>query len=281
MANHIFSKIEDDFISDNYKYMTLKEISLKLGLTESQVKHRIQRHLKLNMDKRKKYNHNKDFFKSNSGDMFYILGLIYADGNIYDDGRNNHGKVSISLLKSDRYLLEQISSMLCNSVGPVKDRKNENMCELTLYSKEIYNDLQVLGVTERKSLTLTFPNFIEKESDIKHFVRGYFDGDGCFSTTKAKDSTYIKPTFSAVGTEQFLEELSKVLNRFVKVNLKTPEKTKSKIFNLRYTTRQCRSIMDWMYSNDEEFLYLKRKYDKYNMYKEKVQRLIVEPSGSR
>ena len=50
-------------------------------------------------------------------------------------------------------------------------------------NKYFWNILNSYGCTPRKSLTLKFPDRdIFKSSDlIRHFIRGYFDGDGCFS----------------------------------------------------------------------------------------------------
>ena len=52
---HVFKKEEDIFIKNNYKNMTYKEIANALNLTESQIKHRIQRHLNIKPSKRKKH----------------------------------------------------------------------------------------------------------------------------------------------------------------------------------------------------------------------------------
>lgn len=45
------------------------------------------------------------------------------------------------------------------------------------------NDLINLGCIPRKTLVLKFPNesTVPKQL-IKHFIRGYMDGDGCIST---------------------------------------------------------------------------------------------------
>ena len=47
------------------------------------------------------------------------------------------------------------------------------------------NDLINLGCIPNKSLTLTFPDFINDEL-LPHFIRGYFDGDGCIWNGKRK-----------------------------------------------------------------------------------------------
>ena len=48
---------------------------------------------------------------------------------------------------------------------------------IDLKSKQMFEDLQRLGVEPNKSLTCTFPN-INKDL-MPHFIRGLFDGDGC------------------------------------------------------------------------------------------------------
>jgi hypothetical protein len=40
------------------------------------------------------------------------------------------------------------------------------------------SDLTRLGAVKNKSLILEFPQFITPKL-LSHFIRGYFDGDGC------------------------------------------------------------------------------------------------------
>lgn len=83
--------------------------------------------------------------------------------------------------------------------------KNVNeCCSWQITNKHLWEILNSYGCTPRKSLTLQFP---EKEvfnspNLVRHFIRGYWDGDGCISYDKRKDS--VVPRLSAVGTKQFL-----------------------------------------------------------------------------
>jgi intein/homing endonuclease len=49
---------------------------------------------------------------------------------------------------------------------------------IRLYGKKLHDDLVKHGCVEKKSLILQFPKDLSQEL-ISHFVRGYFDGDGC------------------------------------------------------------------------------------------------------
>eukprot|EP01083_Nonionella_stella_P269665 912656_1 len=63
-------------------------------------------------------------------------------------------------------------------------------------------DLIALGCTPRKSLTLKWPaNMPDKFAS--HFVRGYFDGDGCIHYRKVRKSCSV----SFVGSHEFVESL--------------------------------------------------------------------------
>ena len=54
-----------------------------------------------------------------------------------------------------------------------------------VYGKHLKEQLDKLGVTQRKSLTLTFPDFLNDDL-MPHFIRGYFDGDGSVWEGKRK-----------------------------------------------------------------------------------------------
>lgn len=111
----------------------------------------------------------------------YILGFLYADG--YNNRINN--SIVLSLSKEDREILEKISKEV-GSNKPLfeSDYVNKNdgterhMLILTMASKHMCEALEKWGLTQNKTFTITFPDFL-REDLIPHFVRGYFDGDGC------------------------------------------------------------------------------------------------------
>ena len=133
---------------------------------------------------------NQNYFKQiNTEEKAYFLGLIYADGNVT-------GNIfQILLAEEDAGVLE----ILKNSIKPSSklyyyDRKNikwKNCKRFSIHNKEIVKDLQNWGVYERKTYTsLKIPKI--NNVLIKHFIRGFLDGDGFISFT---ESNFI---FSAI-----------------------------------------------------------------------------------
>lgn len=107
----------------------------------------------------------------------YILGFIFADGNVYKN------QLSIEIHVRDIELLYFIKREL-NTINKISYRKRENtelVC-LRVVSEKICSDLGKYGVVPNKTyLTKHLPN-IEEEL-LPHFLRGLVDGDGWISKT--------------------------------------------------------------------------------------------------
>ena len=124
-----------------------------------------------------------------------------------------------------------------------------------------------LGLTERKSLKISYPNILA-EFD-KDFIRGYFDGDGCFSVTKRNDrknpnsKTY---QFNITGMEGPLSIIQQHLVDNVGIVKNSLKKRVSTVaVTIHYGGRGvCKKILDYLYDNAT--IYLQRKYNKYKKY---------------
>lgn len=124
---------------------------------------------------------NESFFKSiDCESKAYFLGLLIADGNV------SKGYVRLSLVESDRHIIESFANEL-ESTNKIytrvrRDGNSRNQACFALNSQEIVGDLAALGVSERKSFTVVPP---EIETNLRrHMVRGMIDGDGCLSVSK-------------------------------------------------------------------------------------------------
>lgn len=143
----------------------------------------------------------------------YILGFIYADG--YVTGT----KFGIKQCKKDCEILEKIKRALksnhkigfyINKNGYVSGNE---YCSFIVDRRKMVNDLISLGVCENKSKILEFPNYGQVPQELmKHFIRGYFDGDG--SVYLSNEHIYSNFT----GTEHMLLGIKKELNN---LNLNT------------------------------------------------------------
>lgn len=162
------------------------------------------------------YYYNKDFFEEiNTEDKAYWLGFLYADGCINRMYRNEKLKamdLEIGLCRDDeKHLLKFLDSLESNVVVKRKTNnlngKKYESSRVVICCTKMCKDLSDKGCTHQKSLTLNFPNKeIMKDDLLKHFIRGYFDGDGCVSVNK---NNIIQVNF--VGTSDFLKGVSAYL----------------------------------------------------------------------
>lgn len=212
----------------------------------------------------RKYKRNSEYFDNiNTPNKAYILGLIYADGNNYIWG-NKHC-FSLSLQEEDKSILERIRDEL-EYEGELqfveiskKNPNHKNAYKLVITDEHMCNQLKKIGVVERKSLILTFPTFLRPDL-IRHFVRGYFDGDGCISRINKSKKWH---TITA-GTYEFCSSLSNILKSiFIKNNVRQP---KQSIGKNTYTISTAANLstykfLSWLYQDCD--MKLERKYQRY------------------
>ena len=170
-----------------------------------------------------KYHINHDFFKSiETEEQAYLLGFYVADGNINEKRKTFRVKIQ----KTDEEIIKLFSkyiapeSRITNINGyKITGRNgkeyigNDQVC-IDVNSAIIVNDLVSLGYGYNK----TYSNLIlPKISDnlIIHFIRGYFDGDGCITKWIAKeknkkDRIRCKVDFSNKNNS-FLKEIQSFL----------------------------------------------------------------------
>jgi hypothetical protein len=120
------------------------------------------------------------------------------------------------------------------------------------------NDLIEHGCMKAKTFKIRFPE-LENKSLYQHFIRGYFDGDGCLCipTNKPKNIT-----FTITSNIDFCNELAEYVRNVVGVNMKSCIRYEN-IGNTRLTGgQQVKNFMNWLYKDST--IYMKRKFEKYN-----------------
>ena len=141
-------------------------------------------------------------------------------------------------------------------------------------SNKLSYDLEILGCTPNKSLTLKFPdeNIFKSKDLIRHFIRGYFDGDGCIWNGKrkvmnVKDSTRKSGNrdrivhnvkFTITGNTSFISSLQLYLSKeldfvITKLNYSKAKETKH-ICTMEYSGRKnIEKFYHYMYDNASIF----------------------------
>ena len=164
---------------------------------------------------------NENVFDSiDTEEKAYWLGFLFADGYISSApitaGSDNNHRIEICLALIDTGHLFKFNSFMCSKEQKVKvynykdvKGKDKQHAKWFISNKHLWETLNSHGCTPKKSLTLKFPNIdIFKSKDlIRHFIRGYVDGDGSISHNKNR--LYL----SILGTENFLKGIQKYFTK--------------------------------------------------------------------
>jgi len=204
---------------------------------------------------------NRDFFKEWSAEMAYILGFFAADGNMI---RNKRGAHFIEFQITDKTLLYAIRKVLCLNHKITARNRGENYKKsyrLQIGSKKIFSDLEILGMTPKKSNTLKFPEVPRRY--FGDFVRGYFDGDGYVGIGKywRKNRKRFEWQFSTSfvsGSSPFLSGLKNSLRTIISGGGISQKKDGS--HELVLSKHGSIALFNLMYNNTATELLLKRKH---------------------
>ena len=214
----------------------------------------------------RKYKIDETFFNTiDTEEKAYTLGLIYADGC----NQTERNSVILSLKEDDKEILEKIRAFIqpdkpLQYVDTSKTSFNSsNQYRLVIANKHISERLVELGCGKAKTHNLVFPTEEQVPKQLqRHFIRGYFDGDGSISKGKV-------PKMDIVGTVDFLEYLQDIL--FNELGLKKTKLnkrlkvSKNNIRALQISGRnQCKKIKDYFYKNST--IFMKRKKEIFYSY---------------
>ena len=217
----------------------------------------------------RKYKLNETYFDViDTPNKAYILGFLYADGNVNPSKQT----ISMSLQEEDFEILERIRK----EIGSEKeleylDYSNKhdfgytykNQYRLLMFSRHMCDSLIRIGMIPNKSLKLTFPDI--KKDLYRHFIRGYFDGDGSvYQSIKNENNKPIILTITS--TKQFCEKLKEIVEHEVDIYCGIYDASNkngiTKVFSL--SKNASLKFMNWMYTDAD--LYMQRKYDRYIKY---------------
>lgn len=201
----------------------------------------------------RKYECDYDFFKEiDTEEKAYWLGFLYADGCVH---KSSH-QMTLVLSIEDKEHLYKFNRCL-KSTYPIKLVRDKYV-RLNISSKSFGEDLINKGCVPTKSLILKFPSVEQvPKSMVRHFIRGYFDGDGCIYN-RMKDGC-MKSCINILGTEDFLVG---IVSELPVDNVVVKQRNGYKIHNITiYNKQDIKKIMLYFYN--ESNIYLKRKYDKF------------------
>eukprot|EP01084_Bolivina_argentea_P230574 388978_1 len=208
--------------------------------------------------------------------MAYWLGFLFADGCVY--GVGSTARINLNLKCTDYSHVEKFKEALQSSYRLALYTTNSSNCRAThsIYNSLLTMDLIQLGCTPQKSLTLEWPKNIPEEY-VHHFVRGYFDGDGCIHFRKTENCLAVL----FCGTHEFMA----YLQSYIKTNVLFDSIAKGyigdghNVTHLRYAgVSSPLAILNWMYKDSGNSTRLERKYALYKKFSE-ISDLKPSPRG--
>jgi len=254
MPNKIDKKIEKDIIDlYNNGYGTM-EISQKCEIHRATVQ-RILKRNNIDLRKRTPVHYDIHFFDEYNENSCYWAGFIAADGYV----RSDRAAVTIHLASVDYEHLLKLAK-LTNYEGNVKLNKND--CYITFAGKWFQDALDKnFNIRPNKTFDITIPDKIPEDM-VKHFIRGYFDGDGSVTHT----NNYLRINFTS-GSETMLQQIMNFVynnNILVRNNTGMPPIHQ---YVINYSCSVAYKILDILYGCSSDLTRLDRKYQLYLSYK--------------
>jgi len=208
-----------------------------------------------------KYSINKNLMDNiDAEEKAYWLGFFYADA--YNNEKL--GRIVIELQERDKSHLDKCAKFFGQPREPFLQLKNKGKYiayRLELNSKILTKSLAAKGCHQTKSFDISFPQWLDQKL-IRHFIRGYFDGDGCVHINKANNQLNIL----FVSTKDMIDNIKQLLKSLgVNSYISHPKKYTGNTYRLDSGgSRQVIKFYDWIYK--DATIYLDRKYHLFKTY---------------
>ena len=214
----------------------------------------------------RKYTLNENYFESvDTQEKAYFLGYLMADG--YNNQKRN--VIELSCSKKDVEILEGLNHLI-GSNKPIRFVKSKGIesYRIDWCSRKLCDDLASLGCVQAKTFKLKFPKI--RCDLVRHFIRGYFDGDGCISFSYSAMDNCFGNHFASVITIVSTLDFCNYLKEYFMENLQLksticcrhPENNNNnRTLHISGNNKVVR-LMEWMYR--DSFVFLKRKREKFD-----------------
>lgn len=222
-----------------------------------------------------------NFFNNiNFEEQAYLLGFIFADGCVNEERHT----LSININKQDQYIIDLLKDISpeaytreqksYKSIATVRGRqvKNHGSIRTNISSKILIEDLKKYGVIQNKTYTDMHLPIVSDDILLKHFIRGYFDGDGCFTYSIRKPNPKNREINYRISahwticckTSSILLEMQKYFTSFgIKTNINYIKR--DNMYNLTTSSRkEIIKIFNLLFHNCNYSL--PRKYNKIKYY---------------
>lgn len=259
---------ELNFLKENFDKMNYHELSKALNRTLNSVTLKANR---IGLKLKKETHYEKDFFKEiDTEEKAYWLGFIYADGYVSVSEKDRRYEFGIELSMKDSSHLEKLNKSIngnakitsrSRTIDFKKYKSHTKMSSIRFYCKDITYDLISHGVVPNKTKILEFPKNLKKDL-LRHFVRGFIDGDGYISFNERKYGYKTRIGF-VCESEKFAKSMIEECKEYLSLgSMKITHEKNRSISNFDTSNQaQVYEFANFLYK--DATIYLDRKYNVY------------------
>ncbi len=212
-----------------------------------------------------------------TANLAYAIGLIATDGCLSSDG------LLIDLTSKDREQLLNFSKCLGVNftIGNKWSGVGDRYLRIQFKNRFFYDFLLSIGLTSKKSLTMGKIKIPDKY--FFDFLRGCFDGDGCFYSywdPRWRSSHMFYVEFVS-ASRKHIDWLQTELKHMIKVNGHITNSLKNnKCYQLKYAKKEAMEIIKKMYYNPNVICLSRKriKIEKALKIEEKQQKIYARVS---
>ena len=193
-----------------------------------------------------------NFEKIDTEEKAYWLGFLCADGSV----SSAEDRIELSLAEQDFHHIEKFKNFIGIN-NKISYREKTKSYRYSFRSGKCKQDLINKGCVPKKSLILKYPTYEQVPKYLmRHFIRGYFDGDGWFTNTESCFQIGIIGTANFIkGFLDNIEDINKTNKIFI---CHREDGAKRYVFG---AYQDVYNFLNFIYK--DATVYLDRKYNKY------------------
>ena len=263
------SKADKDMVVEYYKSkpMTFQNVADKFGYSLPTIGKILSEYKIKTWDKFRLYSpgFRESYFETiDSEKKAYFLGLLTADGNVYDGykTKTHPPNINLTLQDQDSYILDALKNELRINKNATSDGRG--CYQLSVFSKKMAKDLSVYSIVPNKSFTTIFPDNLPADL-YRHYVRGFLDGDGSVGYyARPGRSVHMKSVRFCSGSYDYLKGLVSFFHSVLDVSDAAIWREKEKLWSIAWRRNDdLEKIIHWLY--DDATIYFSRKKEKCDL----------------
>lgn len=204
-------------------------------------------------DPQRQYSCDETVFETiDDSETAYWIGMLLADGSIYQNPEYNSAAITLGLKKDDKKHIRRFKRFV-SAENPIVTR--DHLSCICITSSKICSDLQEYGIVPNKSHSKQKIPEMERRL-IPHFLRGLWDGDGSLFYRRSDDLL----RWNIAGVESLLKEIRAYLSN----DLRLPE---NRIGNKLEFIGSSRIARLFNYTHSDADVFLPRKVEPMKQYR--------------